>query len=495
MKPSTDLFDLIKSLTGSEKRYFRLSTSLQQGNKEYLKLFDAIDSQKVYDEKAIKLRFKKESGLKNITFTKNYLHKLIFRSLNSFNEERSIDSQLTNILNRCRILLDKGLIKQYFKTVKLGKQLAVKHERFSFILEFLEIERQLTKKEELSKNDINDVYIEENKILDKIRNLNEFKRAVNILFKIQRTSGVVRTKTDDENIDRILKSLDRDSGKNKMSVLEMETYYFAMYIANEIKGDHEKAYYFIKKRFKTVKSNKGIFQNSLFNNYKDSYLKMITAASDSGRYKEAEELFGKFIREFGKAAEQDIDVSFTHFDIMLNKSINTEIKTGSLKHFPELERDLEKHKNKITINTYNGFYFKLSKYYFLKSEFNEALRIINALFASRHLKFSPFIEPYVRMLNILIHYELGNIRLMNYLISSTTKYLKSKNKYYKTENVVLNYLKKSGQRNSSASGHKEIVKDFYKEINKLKRSEFEKNAFSYFDYTNWIERKLLINLK
>lgn len=489
MKPSTDLFDLIKSLTGSEKRYFRLSTSLQQGNKEYLKLFEAVDSQNVYDEKAIRLRFKNESSVKNITFTKNYLQKLIFRSLNSYNEERSIDSQLTNILNRCRILLDKGLIKQYFKTVKLGKQLALKHERFSYVLEFLEIERQLTKKEELSKNDTNDIYIEENNILDKIRKLNESKRAINILFKIQRTRGVVRNKTDDESIDRILQPLSSDTAKNKTSVLETETYYFAMYIANEIKGDHEKAYYFIKKRFQTVKSNKGIFQNSLFNNYKDSYLMMINAASDSGRHKEADEHFRKFISEFGKAAEKDVDVSFTHFDIKLNKAMNTETKTDSVKHFAELERYLERHKNIITINTYNGFYFKLSKYHFLKGEFNEALRILNVLFDSRHLKFSPFIEPYVRMLNILTHYELGNIRLMNYLISSAIKYLKTKNKYYKTETSVLKYLKKAVKLKSSES-REEALNDFCKEINLLKKTEFEKNAFSYLDYSVWNKRKI-----
>jgi len=43
MKPSTELFDLIKSLSKSEKRFFKLSSSLQTGDKNYLKIFDAID--------------------------------------------------------------------------------------------------------------------------------------------------------------------------------------------------------------------------------------------------------------------------------------------------------------------------------------------------------------------------------------------------------------------------------------------------------------------
>mgnify|MGYP000023314336 CR=1 FL=1 len=59
MKPSNELFQLIKSLTKSEKRYFKLSSSLQSGEKNYMKLFDIIEIQDEYDEPAIKQKFKK----------------------------------------------------------------------------------------------------------------------------------------------------------------------------------------------------------------------------------------------------------------------------------------------------------------------------------------------------------------------------------------------------------------------------------------------------
>lgn len=491
MKPSTELFDLIKSLSGSEKRYFKLHTSLQQGNKDYLKLFEEIDAQEVYDEKAIKLKFKKDSEVKNITFTKNYLYKLIFKSLNSYNEEKSIDSKLTNILNRCRILLYKALIRQYFKTLKMGKELAVKNERFSYLLEFLEIERQLTKKEELSKNDISKVYIEENDTLDKIRNINEYKRAVNILFKIFRTDGIVRTKNEDEKINQILASVNYPDENKAMSVIAKETYYFALSIANEFKGDFEKAYFYFKKRFQIIDSNTGVFQNSLFNNYKDSFLMMISAASDSGKFTEAENLYKKFIQSFKTSEDQDLDVSFTRFGILLNYVLHTGNKNDFSKHAAKLETYLTKYKDKILINTYCGYFFKLAKFHFITGDYSEALRVINQLFASRHLKYSPFIEPYVRMLNILIHSELGNTKLLNYLISSTSKYLKSRNKLYKTESTVLNYLKKSSQlKNSTPENKTKLLKEFHKTLCKLKKTEFERNAFHYIDYAKWIEKKL-----
>jgi len=74
MKPSTELFDLVKSLTKSEKRFFKLSSSLQSGEKNYLKIFYVIDRQKSYDEEAIKEQFKKETFIKHFPSEKNHLY-------------------------------------------------------------------------------------------------------------------------------------------------------------------------------------------------------------------------------------------------------------------------------------------------------------------------------------------------------------------------------------------------------------------------------------
>jgi len=54
MKESIALFDLIKTLTKSEKRYIKLFFKLQEGDKKYEQLFDAIHKQNEYDERKIK---------------------------------------------------------------------------------------------------------------------------------------------------------------------------------------------------------------------------------------------------------------------------------------------------------------------------------------------------------------------------------------------------------------------------------------------------------
>ena len=59
------LFELIKSLSKSEKRYFKLFCSSESGKSNYLKLFDAIDKQEVYNERIHQKTFFRRSASSN----------------------------------------------------------------------------------------------------------------------------------------------------------------------------------------------------------------------------------------------------------------------------------------------------------------------------------------------------------------------------------------------------------------------------------------------
>lgn len=489
MKPSAVLFDLIKSLTSSEKRYFKMYASLQKGNKNYKDLFNAIDSMQIFDEKILRKSYGRERSAKNLTFTKNYLYKLIFKSLNSYKEERSVDSKLTNILNRCRILFDKSLIRQYFKTLESGKQLALRYERFSYLIEFLEIERQLIKKKDIPGKDFSNVYNEENKVIDILKKVNEHKRAVNMLFNLLRVEGIIRSKTQDEKISNILLRLVPSQNEKSIPVIVKETYYFANYIAGALRGDFNSAYGFIKKRFELISRNKEIFRDTLFDNLKDSFLMKITAASEAGKFRESFGLFSEFVKLYGRSEAQKLNIIFSRAEIYLNHAINTKHAGEINEHISGLEKDLLNYRNKITIAVHNSLYFKLAKFYFVTGNHNKALKIINELYKSRHLKYSPHLEIYVRMLNILVHFELENYKLLKYVIPATVKYLKSKNKYYKTESAVINCIKLIAVKNEKTFAAKKLS-ILHKELMSLKKIRYEKNAFIYIDYIDWINKKL-----
>ncbi len=107
MKNSEKLFPLIKSLKQSEKRYFRLfiSSYVKEKNKYYMKLFEAINKQKEFDEKAIRhqLQKKDKDFSRHYRFTKHYLYQLILKSLRMYYSESSVDVQLKDIIHSVKI--------------------------------------------------------------------------------------------------------------------------------------------------------------------------------------------------------------------------------------------------------------------------------------------------------------------------------------------------------------------------------------------------------
>ena len=118
--PSTELFDLIKSMTGSEKRYFKRRSNFHklQSQNTYSKLFDAIDKQQVYEEETLK----KEFDAKTFAVAKHYLYQQLLASLQQFHQEHQAEEQLRKLLYSFELLLDKNLISQAQKILIKAKK-------------------------------------------------------------------------------------------------------------------------------------------------------------------------------------------------------------------------------------------------------------------------------------------------------------------------------------------------------------------------------------
>ncbi|MBK8551831.1 MAG: hypothetical protein IPL53_12500 [Ignavibacteria bacterium] len=487
MKPTKELFELIKSLSGSEKRYFKLNASLQKGNKNYIKLFDAIDAQRSFDENEIKDRFKNESFVRNLTVTKHYLYKLIFKSLILFHSEKSTDAKLNAILNRCKIMFDKGLFKQYFKTIENGKVLAYKTERFTILLEFIEIEKLLMKKKELGKKNRNALYDEELEVLEKIKSISNFKRAISNLFSLVRTVGLIRDKVSEKKIDLIISTLEYKDASN--SIRAMESVFLLKYLENRLKGNYEEAINYCKKRFDLISKHPPVFKDFLLEPKLDSLEFYISSALRLKKFNEVKKIFKKY-NTLSRELENDrINYIMTDFEIKLLISIETADKKASENLIPEIIKFLISHDGKILINSENFFYYNISKYFFVTGDFNMALNTLNNFLGSKYVKATPEFESYLRILNILIHYELSNFKLLQYLIPSAKKYLQNKRKLYKYETAALSAIGKLIRTKQKDKIQKYFIQ-LRDEAAELKKDKYEKNAFEYFDLKKWAEHKL-----
>ena len=150
MKTSSELFDLIKALTGHEKRYFILFSSFQAGHKKYLKLYYLLEKQKTYNEEKLIAALKNDPMCKQLAVSKNYLYTMILKSLNSYNA--SFKTSFGSSIDTIEILYYKGLYKQCFKIITKLKKQIYKFEKFHLLFEVFIWERALLSQMEDYKN-------------------------------------------------------------------------------------------------------------------------------------------------------------------------------------------------------------------------------------------------------------------------------------------------------------------------------------------------------
>ncbi|HVU85586.1 MAG TPA: hypothetical protein VHC50_12135, partial [Puia sp.] len=118
------LIRLVKSLSKSEKRHFRISTRKQSGSKEYLDLFDLIDRNRFLQSGLMEEEFRKLHPRSSLDNTARYLVKIITDCLIQSKIKEDNLFKLLQGLMRVNVLEERNLPEESYKELKKLQQLA-----------------------------------------------------------------------------------------------------------------------------------------------------------------------------------------------------------------------------------------------------------------------------------------------------------------------------------------------------------------------------------
>lgn len=171
------------------------------------------------------------------------------------------------------------------------------------------------------------------------------------------------------------------------------------------------------------------------------------------------------------------------------------LKRGEIKKavklIPVLENILEKYRNKILIDIELSIMFTIVKCYIADSSYQKALISANRLMHHPLLDKREDLESYLKIVYLIIHFELKNYELLKHLIISTYRYLYKRKKLFKAEMLVLDFIRKLPKVESDDDLKFLFVK-FRKGLLAVKKDKYEKNAFEYFDLLEWANSKISI---
>ena len=134
-------------------------------------------------------------------------------------------------------------------------------------------------------------------------------------------------------------------------------------------------------------------------------------------------------------------------------------------------------------------YFYMARAYFLVKDYKKALKYTNIVINDTKFKSRADFLNTLWLFNLLIHYELDNDFTLEYLSKSTMGYLKRKDRLYKVEKLVVNFIRKIDRFRSTQTELVEIQK-LHQELQLCKQDQFEQKAFQYFDYELWAADKI-----
>lgn len=495
-KVNNALYDLIRSLSKSEKRYFKLYSSRHTIGEEnnYIRLFDYIEQQDQYDEDKLFTDFKGEAFLNRFSITKKRLYDHILSALDAFHANSSAEVQVYRQLHATDILYEKALYNQCRRTLVSAEKLAMKNNFKELLLIIQGKKRKLL--ETIGPSEIDGEEIEEistvvDQVIRDVKLEDELWLSKSLLFKRLSEKGVARSTEEKKAFEKIIQNLmDLEIGNEKSSTQflynhTMSAYYYAI-------GDLSRSFDWLDNNIKLLES--GEFVKQIPVNKQVSLLTNAIYISDKlGEYRKSLEFLGK-LKQIAQQTDLNEDLDIKLFSSISSIELSLNIRKGDFEGANDLIKNisdgLDRYEDKLTVNRKAFLAFKLAVVQIGLGDYNQALKWINRILNDHKLDKTEDIYGFTLLLDLLVHIELNHDDLLPYSLKSVQRFFKTRNRMYSFETVMLKFISKLIKSKDRFEAE-EIWQELYETLGQVTdQSAFDSVALDYFDFRAWAESKL-----
>ncbi|MFO0320950.1 MAG: hypothetical protein ACK504_00810 [Bacteroidota bacterium] len=493
---SDQLFNLIKTLSKGEKRFFKLYVSRlsDSSNKKFIILYDAIEKQKVYDEDKI-IAKEKELNPKQFSNLKAHLYYQILKSVKLCNSAKLENLKLTELIDYIRILYNKCLYKECVKMIDKAKAMATENDRSVMLLEILELEKLVIPKTIESGNEhrVNNLIFKTNQVAESVKNINIFSNLSLKLNFYYNQNGFIKNKIDLKNVSQFFEKSLPAYHENQLSFQE-KLYLYQSYVGYYFYvQDFFKGYDYAKKCLSLFEKQTEMKKHKL-EMYIKSLNSLLVAQNKLYKYKEFSETQKKLVaikRDKSLILTENINLNL--FKAIYVHEINRHFMLGEFKSGTRivgaLENELNKFIPKLDKHSVLLLYYKIACLYLGCENYKIAIKWLNKIYNEKNIDLREDIFSFARILLLVCHFELGNADLVDSNIRSTYRYFLKKGQLTQYQLYILNFLKNLFV-NSSALNLKKQFAFLKKQMLSLETNKFEKRAFLYFDIISWLESKI-----
>ncbi len=491
MLKSDSLIRLVNSLTKQEKKEFSIYIS-DMPEKDYIFLFRLINNKKISDPVELKQCFLKEKPASSFNAVVVYLFDLLIGILTKLRTEKDSYYLLFNKLMQAKVLYEKSMYQECFQALKKVKERAVYYENHFALLvaQRLELNYLLTLDfEGLDEKELLNKQYEMGNTLKAISQLNEQSSLHELLKHRMLSWGPSRSTKEIQLLDDLVTSeinIMNSAGVENFEIKKNHQLFQSNYFMTV--GDYRAAFHSF------VELNKLFEENThLWNNPPVYYLMTVEGMLESLRIMHNYEGIDYFIGKLEKLSSPfpsfQLNVAYVIFIYRLFSYIDRGEFGQADRWIAEQQASLIDKMPMLKVQQQAEMSLYIALVYLGNGEYKKARKRLSAIIGRRHLYSFPLFRT-IRIVNVMIHYELGNIDYIQSELRSILREMsKNKNHNLKVELFLLKFLNHPFV-DKDRKKRAEIWKNMAEEVQALYSDKYEVQILRKFNFVAWVEAKI-----
>jgi hypothetical protein len=493
MAVSDDLYDLIESLSMSEKRYLRIFSSRHvKGEKNiYLRLFDTITSLRQPDDDAVKQALSDSDMRSNITKHKHYLYNLILRSLNAYHAEHSLEARFRETMRSVEILYQRGLYGQSRKLLRRASRMAEELQRIPELLVVSEWEQNLLSKTS-QYGAMTDLLERDGQLIAELGRERQVKLLVFRVYDRLLRLGAQPEAGDMAELRQLMEHPLMASGTGQRYHIRYLVSMANMVCANAM--DDRDA--FLTHCTETVRvfDEHPVFASERPNLFAMALINRCKALLQVNELGEVSEILGR-LRLFPEMAGlkgqahvlANIIYETTHIDLLCCLRRLDLARADSL--LREAEPELDRCLPTVTLSLAMSLRFDAAYMYFLLGKYDRCLVWLNRLLNDEGYRVRMQLYAVARLFSMAVHVRLGNDSLVDYTARSIKDELKKWGFAKATATSLVRFFPRY-LKAKDVKIQRKLMADLVNDLQRIRDEGIEHDVYDTFDFALWAQAML-----
>ena len=486
---------LINSMTKAEKRSFRLyaNRNANASDSLFMQLFDFIAKEGHCDEKAILIKIPKlkKSQISNL---KANLFKQILTGLRLTDRNKFEEINVREQIDFAKILYERGMYKTCLEVLDKAKKRAIEINYETLALSILYFEKRIESQHVTGSMaaTADRLAIQSNCLLEEIGITNKLSNASLLLYGEYLKHGYVKSAEDFERLKLFFKAQIPEVQIQTLSFYQ-KLYYFQSHVWYYNMGQDFVNYYKYALRWVELFIEDPSKQELATTPFIKGYHNLLNALFMTGRRDKFNEALQKFdaLDILSKSNVSENERSLFHLVksvhllnfIFVNAAYNEPTQS-----FLEFEKVLN-------TNAYNWdphrllvFNYKMGCVYFGMGQLDKAILYLNKVADAYKPGFREDIQSFARILNLIVHFDLGNESLVSYQVKSLYRFLSKLSELQKVQLEIIKFLRRTPKMMAqNMNSEFQSLKD---KLEHIETEPFEKRPFLYLDIISWLNSKI-----